>query len=119
MWPIVVDTAFTSGAVTIGPEVSTGKPEAISLLPINWDVKWSIQRGLGGNGLSDLVKAQKIPVPTAGDVLLLKSAQTLVRSGSESWNGAPLSGNVITRSIGAYTSGFGKIGITGSVNFKL
>jgi hypothetical protein len=114
MWPVVVDTVFTSLAGTIGPEVIAGKPGEVSLLPVNWDVKWTVQYGL-----SDLVKAQKVPDSGAGEALLLKSAQTLVGTGTDTWNGATLNGNIITRSIETYTSGFGKIGTSGFVNFKL
>jgi hypothetical protein len=51
------------------------------------------------------VRAQKIPVPVAGDTLLLKSAKTLVRKGAgiEVENPATtLNGNVITRSKDLY-----------------
>jgi formylglycine-generating enzyme required for sulfatase activity len=119
MWPLVVDTVFSSGERDTAPVVTAGKPAAVSLLPVNWDVKWTITRGTGGNGLLDLVKAQKIPVPAAGEDLLLKSAKTLVRPGDGKWDDVTPGGNVITRSIGTRTSGFGKIGTSGSVNFKL
>jgi hypothetical protein len=122
MWPIVVDTTFTSGIRTAGPVVNMGKPEAASLLPVDWDVTWTLKRGLTGNGLMDLVNAQKIPDSAAGDALLLKSTpQTMVREGTVAgtWSDAVLNGNVITRSIKEYTSGFKKIGTKGSVNFKM
>jgi hypothetical protein len=125
MWPLVIDTEFRSGTRTAAPEVTAGKPGAASLLPVNWDVKWTITRGISGNGLSDLVKAQKIPNKSAGDVLLPKSTpQILVRvrnevPGDGTWITASLGGNVLIGSIGVYTEGFSKIGTKGSVNFKL
>jgi hypothetical protein len=122
MWPLVVDTTFTAGTRTAGPVVNAGKPEAASLLPLDWDVTWTIKQGLTGNGLTDLVKAQKIIDSAAGNALLLKSApQTMVRegAGTGTWSAAVLNGNVITWPIREYTSGFKKIGTNGSVNFKM
>jgi hypothetical protein len=49
MWP-VVDTAFSSGSLTAGPMVNTGKPGQVTLLPVGWNVTWTIKRGLTGNG---------------------------------------------------------------------
>jgi hypothetical protein len=122
MWPIVVDMAFTSGNLTKAPEVTAGKPGKVILHPTAWNVTWTIKKGLTGNGLTDLVKAQNIIADT-GETLRLKSRQTLVREGGEAaWvaaESADLSGNVITQSIGAYTSGFRRVGKEGAVNFKL
>jgi hypothetical protein len=116
MWPVVVDTVFSTDTLTAQPVVNTGKPEAVSLYPLDWNVTWTIKRGLTGNGLTDLVRAQKIPSPSAGDDLLLRSTpQTLAREGTEAeeWEEAVLTGNTLTRSIEAYTSGFYRIGKTG------
>jgi hypothetical protein len=122
VWPLVVDTGFTSGiGGTVGPVVNAGKPEAVSLLPVNWNVTWTIKRGLTGNGLTDLVKAQNIASNT-GETLLLKNVpKTLLRegSGTGTWSDAALSGNVITGDIGDNTAVFQKIGTGRSVNFKL
>jgi hypothetical protein len=120
MWPVVADTAFISPvAATVQPVVTAGKPEAATLLPVNWDARWTIQQGASGSGLNDLVRAQKIPNPTAGDALRLKSAQTLVRVGGAIWSNTAPNGNIVIQDIGSYTSGFGQIGTSGSVNFKL
>jgi hypothetical protein len=121
MWPVVVDTVFTTGTNIVESGVHAGKPGEVNLLPVNWDVTWTIKRGVAENGLRDLVAAQKLPVPASGDTLLIKGVQTLVRDGTgvETWSAATLNGNVITRSIKDYTEGFKKIGTTGSVNFKM
>jgi hypothetical protein len=94
----------------------------VTLHPADWGVTWTIKRGSSRNGLTDLVKAQKIRTTDAGEILLLRESKTLVRNGDENeeWEDpVDLSGNVITRSIGTYTSGFGNIGKEGSVNFNL
>jgi hypothetical protein len=123
MWPIVVDTVFTSGNLTAAPAAAAGKPGKVTLHPVEWGVTWTIQRGLTGNGLTDLVKAQKI-TGSAGETLESGSIQTMVREGAGDgvWSSAALSGtsgNLITRSLKAYTEGFGRIGAEGSVTFKL
>jgi hypothetical protein len=129
MWPLVIDTAFSSGGLPAGPVVTSGKPGKAVLHPADWDVTWTVTRGAGGNGFADLIRAQKLtPGNAASETLLVKSGKTLVREGSgpdaeETWdNPAVLSGvlgNVVTRSLGAYTAGFDKIGREGSVNFNL
>ncbi|MDR0387682.1 MAG: right-handed parallel beta-helix repeat-containing protein [Treponema sp.] len=125
MWPLVVDTVFTvPGNRTAVPEIKSGKPEKVILLPLNWDVTWTIKRGLSkiGDGLADLITAQqKIPAFKNENDLQLRSTQTMVRQGDEDrpWTDATLNGNVITLSMGAYTDGFTKIGTRGSVNFKM
>jgi hypothetical protein len=121
MWPIVVDTVFTAGDLTRAP-AAAGRPGKVTLHPADWDVTWTIKGGLTGNGLTDLVRAQKIRTADAGETLLLMESSTMVRNGDENgqWEDpADLSGNVITRSIGTYTSGFGNIGKEGSINFNL
>jgi hypothetical protein len=123
MWPIEVDTVFTAGGgLNLAPEITDRKPGKVTLHPADWSVTWTIKRGSSGNGLTDLVKAQKIRTADAGETLLLRESSTMVRDEDEDeeWEDpADLSGNVITRSIGTYTSGFGNIGKEGSVNFKL
>ncbi|MDR0386403.1 MAG: right-handed parallel beta-helix repeat-containing protein [Treponema sp.] len=129
MWPLVIDTVFTTAdgnispkSRTVEPAVKNGKPETVNLLPSEWKVTWTAKRGGTGNGFAELIKAQKIPNSSAGDVLLLKSKPlTIVREGTGkgTWNDANLDGNVISQSIAKYTSGFGRIGKKGSVNFKL
>jgi hypothetical protein len=81
MWPIVVDTEFTVGNLSAGPVVNTGKPGKVTLHPVEWNVSWTIKRGLKGNGLTDLIAAQKKPDATAGDALKYKNLHTLAREG--------------------------------------
>jgi hypothetical protein len=124
MWPVVVDTVFTAGGLTLQPVVTDGRPGKAALHPVDWSVTWTIKRGTSGNGLTDLVAAQNIAPNNAEETLHLKKRQTLVRDGTgtddeEIWDPADLSGNVITQPIGTYTSGFGRIGKEGAVNFKL
>jgi hypothetical protein len=118
IWPVVVDTVFSSGTQTTDPVVNTGIPKAVTLFPGAWNVTWTIKRGLTGNGLTDLILAQNI-ASNKGDALALKSAQTIVRegTGAGTWTNAVLNGNTLTRSLAGYTEGFGRIG--GSANFKL
>jgi hypothetical protein len=131
MWPVVVDTKFTTsntgvpaGSGTAEPVIADGKPEKVSLLPVDWGVTWTVKRGASGNGFADLVKAQKVVNGGAGDELLVKSKQTVVR-GTGLGESAPsetntTTGNVISSgSIGTYTSGITRIGTEGSANFKL
>jgi hypothetical protein len=121
MWPIVTDTTFTSGQRTVEPTVSAGKPGAVNLLPLDWNVSWTIKRGLTGNGLTDLVRAQNV-TGNAGNALQLKSTpQAMVREGTGdgSWSDTTLNGNIITWPLTAYTSGLLRIGTAGSVNFRL
>ncbi|MDR2070820.1 MAG: hypothetical protein LBP81_05335 [Treponema sp.] len=121
MWPVVVDTVFTSasGGKTAEPALdSTGTPGEVILHPAGWDVKWTIKEGLTGNWRIGLVTAQKLINSEAGDALLLRKAETLVRDTAVTWQDSTLNRNVITRSI-RNTTGFGNIGNAGSVNFKL
>jgi hypothetical protein len=130
MRPIVVDAVFETADTEIpagerrtAAAVSGGKPERVSLFPVNWGVTWTIKQGAFGNGLTDLIRAQKIPDPQAGDALLLLGRKTIIRGtgfDGDAVNDAALAGNVVTLpSIGAYTSGITRIGKTGSVNFAL
>jgi hypothetical protein len=131
MWPIVVDTVFTTGNTDVLPEtaltaqaaVSAGKPGMVNLLPVNWGVSWTVRRGeANGNGLTDLITAQKVIDENAGDALLLLNKETVVRGAGfvgDSVNDANLNGNVITLPINTYTSGISRIGTSGSANFRL
>ncbi|MDR2741224.1 MAG: glycoside hydrolase [Treponema sp.] len=131
MWPIVVDTVFTTSNTgvptasrTAEPEVNAGKPEAVSLLPVDWGVTWTVKKGISGNGFADLVKAQKVTDAAAGNNLKVKSKQTIVK-GTGLSESAPVTSNTETEniitlgSIGQYTSGITRIGTEGSVAFKL
>jgi hypothetical protein len=130
MWPIVVDTQFTTTDETVAsksrkkePVVQDGKPETVELHAANWTVTWTIIRGNTNSGLTDLIQAQRIPpFPETGDTLLLRSKKTFLR-------GAGLSdkeqtyeaktGNVITLGLGSYGAGEARKGKTGSVTFNL
>jgi hypothetical protein len=130
MWPLVMDTVFTTpnmgvpeGSRTTAPTVIDGKPETVSLLPVDWRVTWTVKKGNSGNGFEALTGAQNlIPGNDAGSDLLAGSVQTVVKPGLG--NPIPvvhtLTGNMIrVESIGQYTSGITKIGATGSVQFRL
>jgi hypothetical protein len=124
MWPLVVDTVFSAGSLAAAPVLTAGKSGAVTLLPANWDVTWTIKRGTSGNGFTDLIRAQKlITANGTGDSLKVRSKQTIVRgTGLDSSTQRAVdteTGNVITRSLGNYTSGFGCIGKPGSVSFRL
>jgi formylglycine-generating enzyme required for sulfatase activity len=130
MWPIVVDTSFTTtnadvplDSRTIGPEMLSGTPQPATLLPVEWNVMWTITRGNGGNGLNDLIRAQKVMDPNAGELLRLQRMETSAKGDGFSFPveiDAPAeTGNVITLDIKAYTSGAHLIGTSGSAYFKL
>jgi hypothetical protein len=128
MWPIEIDTVFTTADKDVFPvlrtvesTVKSGKPEAVSLYPIDWGVTWTARQGINGNGFANLIRAQKLIDNNAGDALLLKSRKTIVRGSGlgETESTAVINGNIITLGIGTYTSGLARIGTDGSVNFKL
>ncbi|MDR3131174.1 MAG: hypothetical protein LBU18_06470 [Treponema sp.] len=127
MWPVIVDTAFVSFNTAIAPssrrlepDVKNGKPKVLSLLPINWEIIWTIKGGSNGNGLSELLKAQNAINSTAGN-LQFRSAKTMLidKAGAASWENITMRTNEVRKSIYAYTSGLKNIGNTGAVNFKL
>jgi hypothetical protein len=133
MWPLVVDTKFTTNDSdvpialrTAEPGTDNGKPEKASLLPVGWNVVWTIRRGINGNGLSELVRAQKKTNRDAGDLLLLKSGETIAKGTGKTTPAVSilnsrneLASNEITLDIESYTSGPGRIQTTGSASFKL
>jgi hypothetical protein len=133
MWPIVVDTKFTTANVDVTPEtartvepaVTDGKPGRANLLPVDWDVTWTIKRGDSNtNGLTDLIDAQKKLAPASGNELIVKSKRIIGRGDGFSEidmisNSPGSSGNVITQSISTFTSGMARITTEGSVNFRL
>jgi hypothetical protein len=129
MWPLVVDTEFTTtdteiatGERTAAPVLTDGKPAEFKLFPVDWKVTWKVLKGTGGDGFSNLVAAQKVINPGAGDTLVLKSKNTIIRgAGLSDANTAPtITGSTITlNSIETYTAGITRLGTTGSVNFKL
>jgi hypothetical protein len=141
MWPLVVDTVFTAaGKDSVEPEITGGKPKGVSLMPVAWNVTWTIKRALTGNsdGLKDLIKAQnKIPDVNNGQLQILGGPAITVKILEEEETGEvwstpadnpptlSLNGNIVTGSIGEFTkgndtdSGFDKIGTTGAVNFEM
>jgi hypothetical protein len=126
MWPIVVDTVFTTSANDVPsrivePVVAEGKPLVVNLLPFDWKVTWTLKRGnTGDSGLTDLIQAQKKASSGSGDNLLLKSQKTIVReAGSTLIKDTTVTGNAVTLSISDYTSGVKRIGTSASVNFNL
>jgi hypothetical protein len=129
MWPLVVDTEFTTtdteiavGDRTTAPALVDGKPTQFNLFPVDWKVTWKVLKGTGGDGFSNLVAAQKVINPGAGDTLVLKSKNTIIRgTGLSDANTAPtVAGNIITlNTTKTYTEGITRLEATGSVNFKL
>jgi hypothetical protein len=130
MWPIVVDTVFTAeGNRTAAPAVSDGKPGKVSLLPLEWGVKWTVKKGASGNGFEDLITAQKVTDAAAGNNLLVTSKAIIRTGGQENTsNTLTIAGKEIRGFIGndsvqpnkeSYTAGITKIGTEGSVQFNL
>jgi hypothetical protein len=126
MWPLVVDTKFSTDDAEVQPvSARTAEPvvgAALGLLPVNWNVTWTIKRGTSGDGLASLIAAQKIVNSDAGDSILLKSKKTIVRGDGLADTEAPYSGeitDVLTVPVGAYTFGITRIGKGGSANFEL
>ncbi|MDR2743384.1 MAG: hypothetical protein LBB98_14720 [Treponema sp.] len=130
MWPIVVDTIFKTvdtgvpGILRMREAVmNAGKPENVTLLPVEWTVNWMVKRGTSGDGLDVLVRAQKAIDCQAGDELLVKSKGSIVRGtglNDLTTKEPTVKGNIVTLPIGSdYTKGIRRIGAEGSVNFKL
>jgi hypothetical protein len=128
MWPLVVDTVFTTTDSDVPPAlrtaeatVNSGKPETVSLLPVDWGVTWTARQGTSGNGFVNLIQAQKVIDKNAGDALLLKSQKTIARGSglTDTESTAAVNGNTINLGIGSYTSGLKRVGTGGSANFRL
>jgi hypothetical protein len=134
MWPIVVDTKFTTAdnnvpviSRTAEAVVTAGKPGKVSLLPVEWGVSWTIRQGTSPTGgLAALFEAQKILTPLNTTSLLLKSQKTVLRA-----EGLPESISTYTPAVtndvnqpiflnlDNYTNGITRINTEGSVNFRL
>jgi PBP1b-binding outer membrane lipoprotein LpoB len=129
MWPIVVDTVFTTtdtdvpgASRQVEAKVTDGKPSAVNLLPVDWNVIWTLKRGdTGTNGLTDLITAQNIGASTPNSTLQFKNRQAIVRKtgGTDSLKTLTIRDNAVTLSISGYTAGVKHIGTSGSVNFEL
>jgi hypothetical protein len=128
MWPLVVDTELTTENRIAELKVNDGKPETVSLLPIDWGVNWTVNKGLPEtNGFEDLIKAQKVINAAAAEdttTLQVKDSKAIVTVAGQPSDAPPLSvtvmENVITLgSMGSYTAGITKIGTGGSVQFNL
>jgi hypothetical protein len=126
MWPLVVDTVFTASENrTAAPVMSSGNPGEVSLMPVDWNVTWTIKRGTSGesNGLKDLLRARR-DTDSSDEPLGVPTIKVRVPGTADpkSDSGIPtlsLNGNVVGGSIGTYTNGFAKIGTTGAVNFEM
>ena len=128
MYPLVVQTAFTSGGQTVEPEVVDGFPKPVSLSPGDWKVEWTIQRANAGtDGLDRLRAAQAIMEDTGYDLGLDRNGgrELKIRGLTYKKDGAPVSPQPAVTSISngidwaldsAYT---GNIGDTGAVNFNV
>jgi hypothetical protein len=130
MWPVVVDTKFTTSDENVPagyrkkePVLRSGAPKTVDLHPGNWNVTWTIIRENADNGLADLILAQQVLFPEAGDdTLLVKSKQTILRGEGlsdkvETYEAK--TGNIITLGLGNYAAGDARKGKSGSVTFKL
>jgi hypothetical protein len=130
MWPISVDTKFTTTHSIvpadfreIEPIISAGTPDTVSLYRGEWNVTWTIKReGVPANGLTDLLAAQKVRFPNAGN-LLVKSKKTILRGqslGDDVQSYADVeTGNAITLGLGRYASEKDRDQKTGSAAFNL
>jgi formylglycine-generating enzyme required for sulfatase activity len=120
----VVDTKFTTTDVKVPQDkkvrnaVIGGK---VPLAPVNWNINWTILKGGSGNGLGDLVSAQKLYNTNAPDALLLKSRKGIIRGTglAEQRPDVTVSGNVVSLETGPYTAGVGRLNKEGSANFAL
>ncbi|MDR2247887.1 MAG: hypothetical protein LBE17_14655 [Treponema sp.] len=116
MWPLVVDTEFTAPSRSV--PAKTGA--AAALPPVAWNVKWTVQTGAGGNGLADLIAAQKnIAAGGAGNGLRITGKTIRVNGTAVRSETNASTGNVITHDITDYTAGLAKIGTSGSAAFTL
>jgi hypothetical protein len=121
MWPIVVDTEFTTkdenipiASQTAAPDISPWKP--VSLFPVGWTVTWRVLTGSSGDGFAILQDAQA----AVGASDLFKDNGSVIVNGSLLEEVHPVvKDNVITYFLDTYTSGIGRLGTSGSVNFNL
>jgi hypothetical protein len=131
VWPIIVDTKFTTQDATVPvnsrnkqPVVNNGKISTVPLYKGEWNVTWTIKcRDTDeSNGLAELIEAQQIRFPEAGAKLLLKNKKTILRGQDldtlEETHDAETE-NVITLGLGDYAKGSARVGKTGSVTFNL
>jgi hypothetical protein len=122
MWPIVVDTEFTS--TKLSAPVPAAVNPAASLFPVgavDWTVKWTITRGDGKSGLTDLITAQKAIDNNAqdGDLLKLKSKTIWVDGQPVQTEETSQTGNSITQSITSSTSEWDDPDDAGNAAFNL
>jgi hypothetical protein len=111
MWPLVVDTVFTTGGTTKNAWVGETQ-----LAAADWNLEWTVLKGNSGNGFEQLIAAQQ--AIGGGNTLEYQSLKTIVQgTGSSGPAPAPqIAGNKITQNIGQYTV---TANATGSANFKL
>jgi hypothetical protein len=123
VWPIYVDTVFTTGAggLSAEPAVNAGKPGAVRLPAGAWAANWKVLRGASGtaSGLGDLVKAQKA-AGFGGDSFIVRGKKAVVRADGygETILDPALTGNTVTLPLADYT-GLSQTGKAGAVNFAL
>jgi hypothetical protein len=117
MYPLAVDTLFTTGSTYIEPRMTGGRPETLYLSPEVWDVYWAVQRSAAGtNGFEKaLVPAQMVTYPTF-DNLLVKDNRFILNSAEAVSLGAGETPNMIIYTIPPEETQNGK---SGSVNFNL
>jgi hypothetical protein len=117
MYPLAVDTLFTTGSTYIEPRMTGGRPETVYLSPEVWDVYWAVQRSAAGtNGFEKaLVPAQMVTYPTF-DNLLVKDNRFVFNSTEAASLGAGETPNMIIYTIPPEETKNGK---SGSVNFNL
>jgi hypothetical protein len=113
MYPLVVETKFTSAASSAVENQAAG---VFPLIPGTWTMEWNVTNGAGGiNPFDKLVEAQKkITGQASNNTLLLKSQSAV---GSSSLTGGNLAGHIFTQPIGTYK--LPQTGTTGNANFKL
>jgi hypothetical protein len=128
MWPIVVDTEFTTDNDSLPTAVSSPVPAAVNteaslFLPggVDWAVKWEVLKRLDGkSSLTDLILAQNVINGGLSDTeVVFKSKTILVNGSAVSSASDSTTGDVITQSIMECTKEWKTIEDTGYAAFKL
>ncbi|MDR0386999.1 MAG: hypothetical protein LBH57_03090, partial [Treponema sp.] len=136
MWPIVVDTVFTTTDLDVPSQKVTPEiikkagtdeihPQTVELPPVDWKITWKVQRSdSAGDGFAELIKARNKMWGTVPQELFSGSKGLVWEDGVNKEEGNNLvfdtvNKNFITLDISKYTSGITKIGKKGSANFNL
>jgi hypothetical protein len=136
MWPLVVDTTFTTtdtdvavASQTVQPSVTSYVPSKPSLFPVDWTVTWTIPHNTSTKAaaFTKLLEAQQVQtgasaLPTSLSVKTKKTIVTgdgIMGTAGVTTTSTTTTGNTITLDIKSYTAGITQLGTSKAVNFNL